>query len=333
MIKIIISFLCALISFLVIWIFTPWLIKYLKRINLVDFDQNKENKPLFPTSGGIIVMGGMFIGLLMYVFFKVFFFDLEIGKDYLTYVFAAITSILIITFVGFIDDLLIKRNHDSGSGLKQWQKPLLVLPAAIPLMVINAGTSIMSIPLFGDVNFGLIYPLVLIPMGVFGAANMVNLLAGFNGMEAGMGIVYTGMLGLYAYMNGRLISALIALMAFSALLAFYYYNKYPTKIFPGDSLTYLLGATLACIAILGNMEKACLIVAIPFFIEFVLKARGKFQKQSYGYYKDGKIHNLYGKEIYSIPHLLTRTGKYTEKQVTYFCIFMEFIFASLIWLI
>lgn len=331
--KFITSFICAIISFLIVWIFTPWLIRYLKKINLVVKDQNKENTPLVPISGGVIVMGGMFIGLLIYIFFKVFLFDLELGEYYLTYLFAAISSIMIITFIGFIDDLVIKKNHDSSSGLRQSQKALSTLIAAIPLMVINAGTSTMALPFLGKLDFGLIYPLVLIPLGVFGAANMVNLLAGFNGLETGMGIVYMSMLGLYAYMNGRLISALLALMALSALLAFYYYNKYPAKILPGDSLTYLLGATLASIAILGNMEKAVLIASIPFFIEFILKAIGKFQKQSYGYYKDGKIHNLYGKEIYSIPHLFTRTGKFSEKQIVYFCIFIEFLFASLIWLI
>src|SRR3989344_1949718 len=264
MIKIIISLLCALISFLVVWIFTPWLIKYLKRINLVVKDQNKEDTPLVPISGGLIVMGGMFIGLLMYVFFKVFFFELPLGRYYLTYVFAAIISIMIITFIGFIDDLIIKRNHESSSGLKQWQKPLLTLVAAIPLIVINAGNDTMSMPFFGDIKFGLIYPMILIPLGVVGAANMVNLLAGFNGLETGMGLVYTGMLGLYAYTNGRLISALIALMAFSALLAFYYYNKCPAKILPGDSLTYLLGGILASIAIIGNIERAVLIVSSLF---------------------------------------------------------------------
>ena len=331
--KIIISFICALVSFLVVWIFTPWLIRYLKKIGLVVKDQNKENRPLVPISGGVIVMGGMFIGLLMYVFFKVFFFNLPVSQYYLMYVLAAVSSIMMITFIGFIDDLMIKKNHDSSSGLRQWQKPLLTLIAAIPLVVINAGTSNMILPFIGKINVGLIYPLVFIPIGVVGAANMVNILAGYNGLETGMGIVYIGMLGLYSYVNEIYISALIALMAFSALIAFYYYNKYPAKILPGDSLTYLLGAVLASIAILGNMEKAVLIVAIPFFIEFILKARGKFQKQSYGYYKDGMVNNLYEKEIYSIPHLLTRTGKYTEKQIAYFVIFIEFIFSSLIWLV
>jgi UDP-N-acetylmuramyl pentapeptide phosphotransferase/UDP-N-acetylglucosamine-1-phosphate transferase len=93
-----------------------------------------------------------------------------------------------------------------------------------------------------------------------------------------------------------------------------------------------LGAVIACIAILGNIERAALISSIPFIFEFFLKARGRFKKQTYGYCEDGKVHSLYRK-IYSIPHFFTRTGKFTEKQVVYIMIFIQLIFSSLIWLI
>lgn len=174
--------------------------------------------------------------------------------------------------------------------------------------------------------------MVLVPLGFIGATNMVNLLAGFNGSEAGMGLVYTGMLGLYAFLNGSYVASALAFSTFSALLVFFYYNKYPAKILPGDSLTYLLGAVIACIAIVGNMEKAALIASIPFIIEFILKARSKFKAQSYGFYKDGRVQSKYEK-IYSIPHILTRTGKFTEKQVSLFMIGIELFFASLIWVV
>ena len=83
---------------------------------------------------------------------------------------------------------------------------------------------------------------------------------------------------------------------------------------------------------MGNIEKAALIVSIPFFIEFILKARGKFKKQSFGYYENGKVKSLYDK-IYSIPHFFTINGEYTEKQVVYFIFLIELIFAVLVWVI
>lgn len=331
----IIPFVCAGISFLVVWLMTSWLIRYLNRIGLVVKDMNKESTPLVPLSGGLSVVAGVFAGLTTFIFFRTFFpstAGLILDNSSLLHFFAGISVILIISFVGFIDDLIINRSHDRSSGLRQWQKPLITLAAAVPLMVVDAGTTVMGFPLLGEVDVGLLYPLLFIPLGVVGAANMVNMLGGFNGMETGMGIVYTGMLGLYAYVHQSYIGALIALVTFTALIGFYYYNKYPAKILPGDSLTYLLGAVLACIAILGNLEKATLIVSIPFFIEFLLKTRSKFRAQSYGYYKEGKIHSKYSK-IYSIPHIFTRTGKFTERQIVWFMILIELGFSSLIWVV
>ena len=237
-----------------------------------------------------------------------------------------------ITLVGFVDDLLIKSKEES-SGLKQWQKPLLTLTAAIPLMVVNAGATAMWIPILGRTDLGILYPLLLIPIGVIGAANMVNMLAGINGLETGMGIIYTGMLGLYAYTNGSETAALIALLIFSSLIAFFIFNKYPAKILPGDSLTYLLGGSIAVIAIIGNIEKAAIIASIPFFIEFILKWKSKFKAKSYGYYHKGKIKSHHRKKVYSLVHLLTRKGTHTEKQITTFFIILELIFCLLIWVI
>ncbi|MBU1203725.1 MAG: hypothetical protein KKG60_01510 [Nanoarchaeota archaeon] len=318
-----------ILPFLIVYILTPWLIRYLRKIKLVVKDQNKKDKPLVPLSGGVAVLAGICAGLMLYIFIRTFFYnDQTPALD----IFAATTSIILITFIGFIDDLLIKRNKDHSTGLKQWQKPLLTLAAAVPLMVIGTGTPVMAIPLIGKVNFGLIFPLVLVPLGVIGAANMVNMLAGFNGLETGLGIIYTATLGIYAYMNNRYEAAVICLVAFASLMAFYKFNKFPAKILPGDSLTYLLGAVIICAAIIGNIEKAAIIVSIPFFIEFILKSRSKFKADSFGKYKDGKIVSKYGK-IYSITHLFTRTGRYNEKQVTYFIFAIEMVFCILVWFV
>ena len=320
----------AFISFLTTFLATPYLIRYLKRLDLTVKDQNKEKKPLIPISGGLAVMSGIFMGIISYIFIRTFVYN---DSSTLLDFFAAITTIILITFVGFIDDSIIKKSKEASAGLKQWQKPLLTLIAAFPLMAINAGDTTMSLPFIGSVNFGIIYPLVLVPLIVIVAANMVNLLAGFNGLEAGLGIVYMGMLGLFALYNQNYVAAAISLATFSSLLAFLIFNWYPAKILPGDSLTYLLGAVLACIAILGNMEKAVIICAIPFAIEFFLKAGSRFKAQSFGYWENGKIKSLYGKKVYSLTHLFTRTGKFSEKQLVLYLMALEFLISLLIWIV
>ena len=327
---------CVLISFLISSISTSWWIKYLKKINLEVKDQNKEHQPLVPLSGGISVLAGILAGLLLFIFIRTFVskgaFSLILDANNLLLLFAAMISIFIITLVGFLDDLVIEKGKESSAGLRQWQKPLLTLTAAIPLMVVRAGTTDMGLPFIGVIDFGILYPLLFVPLGVVGAANMTNMLAGFNGMEAGMGIIYLSSLGLFAYKNHAYLAALIAVVSVASLYAFYLFNKTPAKILAGDSLTYLLGGVLAVIAILGNIERAALIVSIPFFIEFILKARSGFKAQSYGVWKEGKIISRHERHIYSLPHFLTRTGKFTEKQITFCMLGMSLFFSALIWL-
>ena len=331
------AFAAAFLSFALTWYMTSWLIRFLNRIDLRVKDMNKRETPLVPLSGGLAVLSGFFGGLMTFLFFRTFFENsiarLLLDSHALTLLFAATTTILLATFVGFVDDLIIKRNKESSSGLRQWQKPLLTLAAAVPLMVVNAGETTMGIPfLGGEVDMGILYPLVLIPFGVVGATNMVNMLAGFNGLEAGLGLIYMGSLGLYAFAHGSYLAALIALMVFSSLLGFYVYNRYPARILPGDSLTYLLGAALACVALVGNMERAAVIIPVPFCLECLLKAQSGFKAHSYGFYKKGAVQSRYTK-IYSLPHLFTRGGRFTERQVVYFLFLVQAFFAGLIWVV
>jgi UDP-N-acetylglucosamine--dolichyl-phosphate N-acetylglucosaminephosphotransferase len=322
----------ALFAFLAAYILTPWFVKFLKSIGLTVKDMNKVKKPLVPLSGGIPVLIAFILGILFYVFFAVFFNGgMENFQDNLAPLFAGMISLFMITLVGFIDDLIIKKDKSESAGMNRWLKPILTLLAAVPLMVVSAGVHVMNLPIIGVVDFGWVYPLILIPIGVVGASNMVNLLAGLNGLEAGLGLIYTGMLSIYAYVHGSHIAALIALVLFGALLAFWIFNKVPAKIFPGDSLTYLLGGSLAVIAIVGNIEKAVIIVSIPFFIEVILKIRGKVDKASYGYEKDGKIYSFY-KKVYSMTHIFMNKG-YSERKIVYLLMFVELIFASLMWLV
>jgi UDP-N-acetylglucosamine--dolichyl-phosphate N-acetylglucosaminephosphotransferase len=293
--------------------------KFLYSARIVGLDLQKRNKPKLPTSGGICVAFGVLAGLLSYIGIKTFFYGLQTE---VTYLLAVVSSVLITMFIGLLDDIGVKskpvktkEGKDIRFGLPQWVKPLITFPAAIPLMVVMAGDTTMSIPFFGNINFGIFYPLILIPLGFVGASNVVNMLGGFNGSEAGMGIVYMLSLGLYALLHGS-IGSIIFLISFASLLGFIKFNWYPAKILPGDSLTYLLGSLVASGVIVGDMEKTGVIVLFPFIIEFFLKARAKFKASCLGKLrKDGKLDPPYGRKIYSLTHLILQFHP-TEKQVT-----------------
>jgi UDP-N-acetylglucosamine--dolichyl-phosphate N-acetylglucosaminephosphotransferase len=326
----------TIVSFLASALSAPTIIKYLKSIGISAIDIHKLDKKIVTRSAGWIPLVGTLAALLGLVFIHTFIYQQNTLQIVL---FGAITTLLIVTFAGFLDDLPTRKDKaaykkdETEYRLKQWQKPLLVLPAVIPLMVIKAGNSVMNIPFIGDINFGIIYPLVLVPIGIFGAANMVNNLEGLNGLSSGMGLIWSLMLGIYSFVYGSYLGAILSFSIFGGLLALWKFHKTPAKILAGDSLTYFLGTALACIAILGNIEKAVVICSIPFFIEWALKLRGKLQKETLGFVdKKGKIHSKYDK-IYSLPHIWMRTGRFTEKQIVSQLMLVELAFALLIWFV
>jgi UDP-N-acetylglucosamine--dolichyl-phosphate N-acetylglucosaminephosphotransferase len=122
----------------------------------------------------------------------------------------------------------------------------------------------------------------------------------------------------------------LLLTACVALLAFLKYNWYPAKILSGDSLTYLLGALVAAGVIIGDMQKAGLIVMFPFIIEFILKTRSRFKTSCIGKLReDGKLDPPYGKKIYSWTHVLLNLHKFSERDVTITLILIQIVFATI----
>lgn len=318
-----------LISFFTVFSLIPSMKKFLERARIVGVDHQKIERPKLATSAGVLVISGVLLGGFFFIGVNTFLIHSPIN---LTYMLAAYCSIIIITFIGFLDDLNItkrpKKNkgiEDFRIGLKQWQKPLLTLPAAIPLMAIMAGTSVMNLPLLGAIDFGIIYPLLLIPIAVVVVSNVTNMLAGMNGLEAGLGSVSMFFLGLYTFMLGRMEASIIAFTLSFSLLAFLKWNWYPAKFLPGDSLTYLIGASFASIIIIGNIEKFGIIIFTPWVIEVFLKLRSKFTARSLGNLQaDGTLSPPY-KKIYSLTHVVMKIKPMKEWKITTILICFEII--------
>ncbi len=292
MLIIFISFFCTFFSI-------PFWIKKAKQIGLVWEDMNKNEKEKnVAGSGGITVVVGAILGIFLYIGVQIFYFKNIDGT--LIEIFALSTLILLVAGIGLIDDLFGWKH----GGLSKRSRIILVFFSAIPLMVINAGQSTVL-----GINFGIFYPLLIIPIGVLGATTTFNFLAGFNGLEAGQGIIMLSALAIVTYLTGNSWLSVIALCLVASLIAFYLFNSNPAKIFPGDVLTYAVGASIAAIAILGDAEKIALFMFIPYFFETVLKLRGGLKKQSFGKpNSDGSLELPYDK-IYGLEHLAIKILK------------------------
>ena len=280
-----------------------------------------------PYLAGLIVASSAVIGTLLFIAQQTFIHqDTTLTVELL----AGVSSILIALIIGVVDDLLGQK-----IGLSQAQKPILCLFAAIPIIVINAGRHMMTLPFIGPAMLGNAYPFLIIPLAITGAANGYNMLAGINGLEAGQGLIILSTLGYLSWISGASASAtIIAACMVGAILPFFLRNKYPAQILPGNGFTYSVGATIAIVAIMGDLERSAVILFIPYFIEFILKARGRFKKESLARpLPNGSLKSKYAK-WYSLNHISISTlrklkGKAFEWEVTMLILGFELIFAAI----
>jgi len=322
--------LIASISFITTFFLIPKTIALLSRSGILGIDQQKKDKPRVPTSGGIVVGGGFIAGMMVYIAANTFLLKADIN---VTFLLAATCSVLIGAMIGLLDDLHViskPRANAEGVieyrvGLKQWQKPILSILAAVPLMAVRAGQTSLTLPFIGSINFGIWFPLLLIPVAVICVTNAYNMLAGMNGLESGLGFVSFLALGIFIFLRGQIEGALIAFAAAFSLLAFLKFNSYPARILPGDSLTYFAGAAFVAAAIIGNVEKFAIIIFLPWIIEAFLKLFSRFKASSLGILQpDGTLTPGNG-SIRSLTHLVMRSGRFTEKQVTAILIGFEIV--------
>ncbi len=278
----------------------PHWIRKARQEGLVGKDVHKIRSKKIAEGGGIPVLLGFSLGVLFYIAINTFYFK---NSEKLPEIFAILATIFIASIVGLIDDLLGWKK-----GLSKKIRLIIIAFAAIPLMAINAGDHAMM-----GIEFGILYPLLLIPLGIVGTTTTFNFLAGYNGLEASQGMLILGALSIVTYLTGNSWLTIILLCMVLALFAFYIFNKYPSEIFPGDSLTYIVGALIGAVAITGNIEKIAIFFFIPYIIEVVLKSRGKLKKESFAKLNDQGGLEMPYKKIYGLEHLAIKILKKAKR--------------------
>ncbi|OGJ13049.1 hypothetical protein A3K82_03330 [Candidatus Pacearchaeota archaeon RBG_19FT_COMBO_34_9] len=299
------------LSFFITLFSLPIWIKRANKAGLTGKDINKTGDKKVAEAGGVIVIMGFITGILSYIAIKTFYFK---SSTNIIEIFAAFGVLLITAFVGFSDDILGWK-----IGLNRRTRIIFLLFASIPLIVINAGGSTIN-----GLNLGLIYLVFIIPLGIAGATATFNFLAGYNGLETSQGIILLSALSGVTYFTGNRWLSIIGLSMVASLAAFYIFNKYPAKVFPGDVMTYPVGALIAIISVLGGIEKIAVFFFIPYIMETVLKIRGKLKKESFAKVnEDGSLEMPYDK-IYGLEHLaiyilkkIKPNKKVYEKEVVY----------------
>ncbi|KAG8803236.1 tunicamycin resistance protein [Serendipita sp. 411] len=209
---------------------------------------------------------------------------------------AALLSLLIATVLGLLDDLFDIR----------WRHKLPIpLVASVPLLLVyhaEQGNTHVVPPkplqqLLGTyIDLGPLYYGYMALLSTF-TTNSINILAGINGVEVAQTIVISlsiilndllflpwpftlhlgrfeisGFFGMAMAQERHLFSLYFMVPLLAVSLGFAYHNKYPARVFPGDTLCYFSGMAFAVVGILGHFSKTLLLFFMPQAFNFILSA-------------------------------------------------------------
>jgi phospho-N-acetylmuramoyl-pentapeptide-transferase len=255
-------FLALGIPFLILIIFGPVLIKFLKRIN---FGQRVRNdgpdshfkKEGIPTMGGILIIIAILITALTILNFN----------SYIVWALIVTTGM---GLIGFVDDI-IKIKTANSLGLRAREKFLFQFIIALFLALIvyffsDLGTCILT-PFSSKVIELGIWSIPFIIITVVGTVNAVNLTDGLDGLAAGVTvIVSSGFALITSYLNFEQLT-LFSLIISGACLGFIWFNSHPAQVFMGDVGSLTLGGALASIVVLSRTELFLLIIGGVYVLE------------------------------------------------------------------
>ena len=245
--------------------FTKYGLNIIKKFNILQ--KIKKESPLThhgkentPTMGGIFFIPIFLIILLLTNF----------PNDFLK-------PTLFLTIIGFfliglIDDFLSIKNN-INLGLKGKEKIFLQIIITF-LFLLNCtqnGIITSNIQLSSNILFDLqawIIPLSFIT--IIALSNAVNLTDGLDGLASGCSsIVFFG-LGTEILLNNNNDEMIYSLLSFSMsgiCLGFLKFNKFPAKIFMGDTGSLSIGAIIGLLCVLTNSFLTTFIISGIFFIE------------------------------------------------------------------
>jgi UDP-N-acetylglucosamine--dolichyl-phosphate N-acetylglucosaminephosphotransferase len=264
------------VSFFVTFTTTPIIGRVMQRHGIAGKDVHKLGMKELPEMCGLAILIGLTVGLAIYTI---------VFPSATRETAAFIGTVLIAGAIGLVDDL---------RPLSARIKPLLTASACVPILVLGTYDPFPVIPFVGPVRFTIVYPL-LIPVALAVTSNAVNMMDVMNGAMAGTVSVICVAVTAILLVSGKQGTAALALALLATLLAFYYFNRYPAKVFGGDTGSLAVGAALGALAILGRIETVMVVALIPHIMNAF-----------YGLTSVGRLYER--REITQRPTILLKNG-------------------------
>ncbi len=257
----IIVFLVSLLITLVTGpMFIPWLhkLKFGQQI-LEEGPSWHQKKSGTPTMGGIMFILGIVISSVIALLVK---------KD----IKLLIMLLVALGFgaIGFVDDY-VKVVKKRNLGLTAIQKfSLQALLAVIYVFALDLSGNLETNIVIPFISKTFVMPLwlyiVFILFVVCGTVNAVNLTDGLDGLATSITIV----VGIFFAVVGHIFSksaAYFSLAVVGGLIGFLFFNKYPAKVFMGDTGSLFLGGAISVIAVGMGMPLILVIAGFVYLFE------------------------------------------------------------------
>ncbi len=219
--------------------------------------ESHKKKAGTPSMGGIAIIGATLVSFV-------------IGGFLSTESAVIAAGFILFGLIGFLDDHLKVIRHNN-LGLRAWQKFGMQTVVAAAFAVYMAMFSCLGTAVFVPFvnryyDFGPWY-IPFIMFTVLAMANAVNLTDGLDGLAAGVTAIVALTMALLAVDTGADPSGSFYSALMGACIGFLVYNRYPAKIFMGDTGSLALGGGLAVAAIVMKMELILPIVGFVYVAE------------------------------------------------------------------
>ncbi|MHA1303848.1 MAG: hypothetical protein ACTSPI_09115, partial [Candidatus Heimdallarchaeaceae archaeon] len=229
-------------------------------------------------------------------------------------------TIVVAGIIGIIDDL---------RPLSAILKPVLLLLASVPIIVSGNFVPEPVLPFVGKTRLTIVY-FFLLPFVISVPSNAVNMLDVYNGSMASTTVIMlisvfiaNGIINGFRFTEPSITNILI-FITLSSVIAFWIFNRYPAKVFAGDSGSLTIGAAIGAIAVLGQLEVIVIIAMIPLIMNSFgiissvkgLKERREIPVRPTSMTEDWKLKaNLDPKAPITLAGLVLREGPMRENDV------------------
>ncbi len=276
------------VSFLISILSTKYGLEIIKKFELL---QNiREEGPLThlrkkntPTMGGVFLILPFLFSLIIANY------SLNSSSIPLTFLFVSCFFI-----IGFLDDYLSIKNKQNR-GLRSNEKLLLQGITTIFFIFLASQNDFLNSTITISNNWSVDTGIMIFPIVFFtliGLSNAVNLTDGLDGLASGCSAIVFYGLGTEILLNGEkelIIYSVLSYMMSGLCMGFLKYNKYPAKIFMGDTGSLTIGATLGSISILTNSFITLFIISGIFIAEaYSVILQVTFFKITKKLFKNGK---------------------------------------------